>query len=78
MKKYGDAVIPHIAGHNRDPKAVFCEEWNAYALSLYLEKDIFGIFRSKDLVNLHGNLHSQDLCSKQMRNCLSTSHSRES
>ena len=51
VKKHGGAVIPHIAGHNRDPKVVFCEEWNAYALALYLEKDIFGIFRSENLVD---------------------------
>ncbi len=51
VKKREGAVIPHIVGSNRDPKVVFCEEWNAYALALYLEKDIFGIFRSDDLIN---------------------------
>ena len=55
IKKYSDCpVVPHIAGSNRDPKVVFCEEWNAYVMALYLEDDIYGILRSDDL--LHWNL----------------------
>ena len=30
-------VSPHIVGSNRDPKVVFCEEWDAYDLD---EEDI--------------------------------------
>ncbi len=55
VKKFSDSpVVPHIVGGNRDPKVVFCEEWNAYAMALYLEEDIYGIFKSDDL--LHWNL----------------------
>ncbi|MBR2292811.1 MAG: glycoside hydrolase family 32 protein [Clostridia bacterium] len=51
IRKYSDSpIIPHIVGSNRDPKVVFCEEWNAYAMALYLEEDIYGIFRSDDLL----------------------------
>lgn len=52
VKKYGySPVIPHIVGSNRDPKVVFCEEWGAYAMALYLEQDIYGIFKSDNLLN---------------------------
>ena len=37
VKKYSDSpVVPNVVGRNRDPKVVFCEEWNAYAMALYL------------------------------------------
>ena len=37
---YGEGpIIPHIVGGNRDPKVVFVDEWNAYVLALYLEKE---------------------------------------
>ena len=49
---YGEGpIIPHIVGGNRDPKVVFVDEWNAYVLALYLEKDIYALFRSEDLAN---------------------------
>ena len=52
VKKYSDSpVIPHIVGSNRDPKVVFCEEWDAYAMVLYLEQDIYGIFKSDNLLS---------------------------
>ncbi len=55
IKKYsGSPAVPHIVGSNRDPKVVFCEEWDAYAMALYLEEDIYGILKSNDL--LHWNL----------------------
>ena len=43
-------LIRNIIRANRDPKVVFCEEINAYVMALYLEKDIYGILESKDLV----------------------------
>lgn len=52
VKKYSDSpVVPNVVGRNRDPKVVFCEEWNAYAMALYLEQDIYGIFSSDDLLH---------------------------
>ena len=55
IKKYSDSpAVPHIVGSNRDPKVIFCEEWDAYVMALYLEDDIYGILKSNDL--LHWNL----------------------
>ncbi len=55
IKKYSDhPVIPLIVNGNRDPKVIFCDEWDAYAMALYLEDDVYGILRSDDL--LHWNL----------------------
>ncbi len=52
IKKRNEApVVPNITGDNRDPKVVFCEEWNAYAMALYLEGDVYGILRSEDLLH---------------------------
>lgn len=44
-------MVPHLAGHNRDPKVVFCEEWGAYAMVLYLENETYGLLRSNDLLH---------------------------
>ena len=44
-------VIPHIEGENRDPKVIFCDELDCYIMALYLENDIFAIFKSDDLVH---------------------------
>lgn len=55
IRKYSDfPVVPNIIDGNRDPKVVFCEEWNAYAMALYLDKDIYGILKSDDFI--HWNL----------------------
>ena len=52
IRKYGSSpVVPCVVDGNRDPKVVFCAEWDAYAMALYLEEDIYGIFRSHDLVH---------------------------
>ena len=50
FKKYGQ-IIPHIKGHNRDPKVVWCEETGCFLLALYLDGDEFAIFKSFDLLN---------------------------
>jgi len=42
-------VVQHIAGENRDPKVVFCEELNAYVMALYLEDDEYCLLRSENL-----------------------------
>ena len=44
-------VIPHIVGSNRDPKVVFCEEWDAYVLVLYMSGEAYAFFKSKDLIH---------------------------
>lgn len=44
-------TIPHIVDSNRDPKVVFCEEWDAYALVLYMTASTYAFFKSKDLIH---------------------------
>ena len=44
-------LISHIVKANRDPKVVFCKEWNAYLMALYLEQDIYALFRSSNLLS---------------------------
>ena len=44
-------AVPHIAGDNRDPKVYWHEETQAYVMALFLEKNDFAIFRSKDLLH---------------------------
>ena len=52
VKKYDmNPILPHIAGNNRDPKVVFCEECNAFVMALYLEKDIYAFLMSRDLLS---------------------------
>lgn len=51
IKKYDDAIVPNIVGTNRDPKVIFCDEWNTYIMVLFLENDMFGILKSDDLLN---------------------------
>lgn len=51
IKSNESPVIPNITEENRDPKVVFCDEWNAYAMVLYLERDIYGLFKSDNLIN---------------------------
>jgi len=51
IKKYeNNPVLNHICRSNRDPKVVFCEEIGAYVMVIYLEKDIYGFFKSEDLL----------------------------
>lgn len=51
IKKYeGNPLIPHIVKSNRDPKVVYSDEWGAYVLALYLEDDVYALFRSEDLL----------------------------
>lgn len=49
--KFGEPVVPKILDSSTDPQVIFCDEWNSFIMSLYLEKDIFGILRSDDLLN---------------------------
>jgi sucrose-6-phosphate hydrolase SacC (GH32 family) len=53
IRKTDKPVIPHVVGSNRDPKVVFCEEWDAYALILHMTAENYALFRSEDL--LHWN-----------------------
>lgn len=62
-------VVRHIAGENRDPKVVFCDELNAYVMALYLEGDEYCLLRSENLrdwqelqrVHLPGDSECPDL-----------------
>ena len=52
ITKYADnPILEHICRSNRDPKVVFCEEIGAYIMVIYLEKDIYGFFKSDDLIS---------------------------
>ncbi len=51
VKKLGTPVIPFITAKNRDPKVVFCEEWDAYALILFLDANLYALFRGDNLLN---------------------------
>lgn len=43
--------LPTIEKENRDPKVYWHEETQAYVMALFLEKNDFAIFRSKDLLH---------------------------
>lgn len=47
----GNPVIPHLAAENRDPKVVFDESTGNYVLALYLDKDLYALFLSRDLLH---------------------------
>lgn len=51
LNKYDKVIVPYIVDGNRDPSVIFCEEIDCYIMALYLEKDIFGILTSGDLLN---------------------------
>ena len=52
IHRYGNQpVVPHIAGDNRDPKVIFCDELGCYILALYLEEDKYCLMRSSDLIH---------------------------
>ncbi len=52
IERYIDKpVVPHVKGRNRDPKVVFCDELGCHIMVLYLDEDIYCIFRSNDLIN---------------------------
>lgn len=49
---YKGICLENVKGENRDPKVVFCEELNCYVMALFLdEPDLFGLFKSNDLIN---------------------------
>lgn len=50
-KRGGGPVVPHIAGSNRDPKVIYCNELGAYVMALYLEGDVYCLLRSRDLLH---------------------------
>ena len=51
IEKYdGNPVVDYVIGGNRDPKVVWCEECNAYVMSLYLDKDEYVLYLSTDLL----------------------------
>ena len=47
----GNPIIPHIEASNRDPKVVYCDELACYIMILYLDEDVYCIFKSDDLIN---------------------------
>lgn len=55
LRLYGQPVIGHIAGENRDPKVIRYEPDGSYVMALYLQEHEFALFRSEDL------LHWQEL-----------------
>ncbi|MDD2970874.1 MAG: glycoside hydrolase family 32 protein [Lachnospiraceae bacterium] len=51
MELRDECVIPHIADENRDPKVFYHEESAAYICIIYIQEDLFRLYRSTDLVN---------------------------
>lgn len=52
IQKYdGNPVIPHIIGGNRDPKVIYCDELSCYIMALYMDKDVYALFTSDNLVH---------------------------
>lgn len=49
-KYAGNPTIPHIEAENRDPKIVWFEPEKKWVMSLYLDREDFAIFTSKDLI----------------------------
>lgn len=50
VKYPGNPVVPHIAGANRDPKVVRCDELGCYIMALYLEGNTYTLLSSADLL----------------------------
>ena len=44
----GNPVQEHIAGGNRDPKAIWYEPAQEWVIVLYLDENMMGFFTSKD------------------------------
>lgn len=44
-------VVPHIVACNRDPKVIFCQELGCYLMALYLDRDVYALFRSNNLTD---------------------------
>lgn len=42
-------VIPHIVGGNRDPKVIWYEPTKSWIMALYMDKEDYALFRSKNL-----------------------------
>ena len=51
FRKYPDAMVPHIAGQNRDPKVQWCDELGQYIMALYLRGREFMLLKSGDLLH---------------------------
>lgn len=51
LEKLEGVFLDTVCHENRDPKVFWHEESDAYIMVLWLEKNDFGIFRSKDLVH---------------------------
>ena len=52
LTKYeGNPVIPHIAGDNRDPKVIWCEELGKYVCALYLDGNTYALLTSDNFLD---------------------------
>ena len=51
LHKIDKGVLPTVCKENRDPKVFWHEKSGAYIMTLWLEENDFGIFRSTDLLN---------------------------
>lgn len=50
LTKLPGSCLPTVCPENRDPKVFWHEESGAYIMVLWLKEDIFGIFRSTDMM----------------------------
>lgn len=44
-------IVPHIAGANRDPKVIWCEEIGCYIMALYLDGNTYALLSSDNLLD---------------------------
>ena len=58
VKYEKNPIIEHICADNRDPKVEWCDELGKYILALYLDKNVFSVFTSDNLINWD---HLQDI-----------------
>lgn len=51
IKYEKNPVLPHVAGSNRDPKVIWYEADRKWIMALYLDKEDFALYDSRDLKN---------------------------
>lgn len=66
LQRIDGAILPHIAGENRDPKIFYHRESGAYIMVLFLDGYEFAIFRSADLLHWE---ETQRFSAEKMREC---------
>lgn len=66
LQSRDDFLMEHVMGENRDPKVLYHRESGAYNMVLYLDENLFSVYRSGDLLHW---VETQRLSLKGMREC---------